>query len=494
METLKVKENFKVFGIAAIIYALIYVICMFDNGSGVAYPVFVTCTFVFIFFCMKKLGVKLRKGSYFYIVSIMLIAIATFCTDDGRIIFLNKIGVFLLTITFILHVTYDTQKWNFIKYITSILSVLCISMGEMLRPFEDVAWYVKNKMDKKNNKLLYLLAGIAFTIPLVAMVIGLLSSADAVFAEIFSKVFEFIFLGDMVLAFFMFAFMFMMTYCILCFMEKRNISTEVKETRNIEPFFAIPIVLVLSVVYIMFSVIQIGSLFMQKMQLPQGYTYASYAREGFFQLLLVSVLNLVIVLISLYCFKKNKFLKILLVIMSLCTFVMIASSATRMIIYIQYYYLTFLRIFVLWSLLALALVFGGVLISIVKEDFPIFRYSMIIVTVLYIGLSYSHPDYWIAKVNVAGMKENRSEFFLGERFSDYNFLSRLNADAAPILIDYMTEEEYDLKGFKENEEKFSNILYNQETFGYEYLRRMKDKSIDNYGRKYNVSRHFSNKY
>ena len=34
------------------------------------------------------------------------------------------------------------------------------------------------------------------------------------------------------------------------------------------------------------------------MQLPSGYTYARYAREGFFQLLFVCILNVIIVLLG----------------------------------------------------------------------------------------------------------------------------------------------------------------------------------------------------
>ena len=63
--------------------------------------------------------------------------------------------------------------------------------------------------------------------------------------------------------------------------------------------------------------------------------------------------------------------------MSLCTFIMIASSVMRMIIYIRYYYLTFLRIFVLWMLAVLFVMFIGVLINIYRESFPLFRYGVI---------------------------------------------------------------------------------------------------------------------
>jgi len=65
------------------------------------------------------------------------------------------------------------------------------------------------------------------------------------------------------------------------------------------------------------------------------------------------VLNLLLVLAGMRFFKESKILKVLLTLMCLCTFIMIASSAMRMILYIKTYHLTFLRILVLWGLLVL---------------------------------------------------------------------------------------------------------------------------------------------
>ena len=48
--------------------------------------------------------------------------------------------------------------------------------------------------------------------------------------------------------------------------------------------------------YVLFCIIQIFSLFLGKMQHPAGYTYARYAREGFFQLLFVCMINVCLVL------------------------------------------------------------------------------------------------------------------------------------------------------------------------------------------------------
>ena len=110
---------------------------------------------------------------------------------------------------------------------------------------------------------------------------------------------------------------------------------------------AITVTGMLTLLYLLFSGIQIGGLFLNKLQLPEDYTYAMYAREGFFQLLAVGFINLVIVLVCMGYFRESKLLKAVLTIMSLCTFVMIASSAMRMLIYIYYYYMTFDRLLVL---------------------------------------------------------------------------------------------------------------------------------------------------
>ncbi len=436
----KIKENFHIYGIASAIYACLYALCLYKNDAGISYLFFVAGSIVYICFCASKMEVKLKKESIFYFVSMILLAISTFCTDDGRIIFFNKTGVFLLTISMLLGTMYRTKEWNLGKYLGSICQVCFMAVGEIGRPFVDAVWFCKNKLDKKNSKYLYVLLGCVITVPVFVIIFALLNSADAVFRDMSSKILDDWSLLDLYLIGMMIGFMFFASYGVLCYLSKQSMREEVEDSRRWEPLVAIPIASVLSVLYLIFSVIQIMYLFVGNMQLPEGYTYAEYAREGFFQLLAVSIINLIMVLVGLYFFKPSKVLKGILIVMSACTFIMIASSAMRMIIYIQYYYLTFLRILVLWTLLVLALVFIGVIIYILVERFPLFRYSMVVVTCLYLGLSFAHPDYWIAKVNVAGMGEDRSEFFQGEAYDDYEFLSKLNADAAPVLVEWIKQD------------------------------------------------------
>lgn len=489
-----VKENFHIFGVASFLYACLYAFCMYKNDAGITYTLLVVGGLFFIQYCFKKLDVEMKKESRFYMVSMVLLSISTFCTDDWRIIFFNKLGVFLLTISMVLGALYETKQWNLGKYLGSIVKVCFMSIGELGKPFSDLKWYCKNKLEKKNNKYLYVLMGVAITIPVFIVVFALLASADIVFNDMANNLLKDVDFADAYLITLTIVSTFLATYCILAYLCKKTIKEEVEDARKGEPLIAIPVVTILSLLYIVFSGIQIVYLFMRRMQLPAGYTYAQYAREGFFQLLAVSVINLVIVLIGLYYFKSSKVLKVMLTIMSLCTFVMIASSAMRMMIYIQYYYLTFLRIFVLWSLLVLFLIFCGVIAYIVKESFPLFRYSMIVVTCLYIALSFSHPDYWVAKVNLDSTKETRSEFFKGDVYEDYYLLRTLSADAAPVLIDWIAEEGYSFEyynlefdrypiGFEEGDHEYE---------AYRYLRDLKYSCTDIGIRNFNVSRYIAN--
>lgn len=531
LETQRMKENFGFFGPVTFLYALFYAFCMFQNGSGITFPFFVAASLLFLCFSLSKLGLTLKKGSSFYMISMMLLAVSTFCTDDGRIIFFNKAGIFLLTMSLLLHQFYDTGRWKLGKYLGNIFLLVFASIGELYRPFADAGRYFKQREGKKNKTFWYAVLGLVLAVPLLAIVIALLASADAVFRRMTDTLLEGVSFGNVFNVLFRIAFLFMASYQLTAFLCRRSLSEAVQDHRKGEPVLAITINSLLAVIYLLFSCIQIVYLFLGKMQLPEGYTYAAYAREGFFQLLAVSILNLIIVLVSMSFFRESKILKAILTVMSLCTFIMIASSALRMIIYIRFYYLTFLRILVLWGLVLLFCLFVGIIVSIYSERFPLFRYSMAVVTVLYLMLSFAHPDYIIAAVNVANAPGEAAEqadewksenaFFLSEEpYQDYKYLSNLSADAAPVLIPYMASLGYDMESFYIRGETEKTWYMTEEDwrdldeaeqarsipgrmdrgelrkarisdFGYYYLRKLQ-LSTDSFGiRTYNISRHMA---
>lgn len=502
-ETRKLRDNFGFFGPAAFFYASFYAFCMYRNGSGVTFPFFVAGGLLFLHFSLSKLGTTLKRGSIFYMVAMVLLGISTCCTDDGRIIFFNKLGILLLMMSLLLKQFCNTEKWKLGKYLGSICQLIVMSFGELGRPFRDAKAYCREKGDKLNKKGLYVLLGLVIAVPLFLIVLLLLAGADAVFRQMTKSLFDAINFGSIMNVLFRIAFLFFASYALISYLCKKSIREEVRDRRNGEPILAITVTSLLTVLYLFFSGIQIAGLFLGKMQLPEGYTYAMYAREGFFQLLAVSILNLIIVLVALSFFRESKLLKWILTVMSLCTFIMIASSAMRMMIYIMYYYLTFLRILVLWGLALLAVLFVGVIISIFKEEFPLFRYSMLVVTVLYLGLSFAHPDFIIAKVNVANTENagvrDPEVFEIFDPYDDYSYLSNLSADAAPVLVPYLKQLGYDMKAFEaKSPAEYARDSYNTwryfsagdiNAFGYYWMDDMKNRT-ENFGiRTFNVSRY-----
>lgn len=439
-ENRKRAGNFRLFGISSIIYALFYTFCLYRNISGITYPFFIGGTLFYFFLCLKKLGISAKKDSVFYIVSLMLLGISNFCTNAWNIVLMNQLGIFILTFVLIIHNFCEDSKWNFSKYTATVFQTVFGSLKTIGRPFSDFSQYLKslkNQPEEKQNKRTDIVLGIAISIPLLIIVLMMLSSADVVFASLIKRLTLHIRMPKNLLGIcWSVVFGFFASYCIITYMDMKKIKEEVTDKRTGEPIMAIIFTSLLSVVYLIFSGIQILYLFLGNMTLPDGYTYAEYAREGFFQLLFVCLLNLVLVLICLGRFKESRVLKIILTVISVCTYIMIASSAMRMLIYIRFYFLTFLRIFVLWSLLVIFLLMTGVLITIYKEKFPLFRYSMILVTVLYVAFSFSHPDYFIAKYNTAHMEDSEDPLVSldGRYYSDEYYLSHLSADAAPVLL------------------------------------------------------------
>lgn len=500
-ETKSLREKFSFFCPAALVYALFYTFCMYKNGSGITFLFFVGSSLLFLYFSLSKLGLTLKKGSIFYMAAMVLLGISTFCTDDARIIFFNKLGVFLLIMSLLLKQYCDTSKWNLGKFLGSICVLIIGSIGELKRPISDAKDYRRRNANKTDKRIWYFVQGLLIGVPLLGVVLLLLSSADAVFREMTKGLFDGIEPGNIFNVLLRISSIFFGSYALLSFLSKRVIKDGVADRRKGEPILAITATGMLTLLYLLFSGIQIMGLFLGKLQLPEGYTYAMYAREGFFQLLAVSMLNLVIVLACISLFKESKILKIILTAMSLCTFIMIASSALRMVMYIRYYYLTFLRILVLWGLILLAVLFLGVVVHIFKESFPLFRYSMVVVTVLYLALSFAHPDYIIAKVNVANApRESESwvggEFFLAdEPYHDYAYLRNLSADAAPVLVPYLEELGYHTEAFwKEDaleyamEKGWADGVSRVSGFGYYWMRELQQSTEDLGIRTFNVSR------
>ncbi len=178
--------------------------------------------------------------------------------------------------------------------------------------------------------------------------------------------------------------------------EKVSIAPLVTVVAAVVPLFA---------VYVLFFVSQwqyYVSGFTGK--LPEGFSYAEYAREGFFQLCTVSVINLVIIVSIILLTKKSKgtsvTLKIITVLFSVSTLILISTAIAKLVMYIDIYGLTQKRVYAAWFMVVLALVFIAVAISRFVPKISVVAVSASIFVVLFTCLALCNADRLIAKYNV----------------------------------------------------------------------------------------------
>lgn len=437
---------------ASLLYTIIYTFCMYKNISGITAPLWVFATIGYVHAVFRMFGIA-RKGDSMIVMVVMgMLGISSFLTGNEWIIWLNYSGVFLLLVALLLHNFGVDENWDIGKYLWEITVAVFGAMGCIGKLFSDGSAYFQNRKQQSGGRGRYIAVGICMAVPCMLFLGLLLSAADMVFANMLKNFFTmFRFPAKVFGILFMLLFGFFSSYCGVRFVEGHAGAVTVVDKKRGEPLVAITVTLMIALLYLMFCGIQIVYLFGGNMQLPAGVTYAEYARSGFFQLLFVCVLNLILVLAIKKYFRESRFLNVLLLVISGCTYVMTVSSAWRMILYIKAYQLTFLRVAVLVALFAITLLLAGIVARILRPEFPLLRYGLAVVCGVYLAFSFSHVDYFIASYNLSHV--NTLGAYNGESPVDYSYIYTLSTDAAPAIAAYIREHpqaaETDAEGFGE---------------------------------------------
>ncbi|NLK99052.1 MAG: DUF4173 domain-containing protein [Clostridiales bacterium] len=422
----KIRQNFGLFGGLSIIFGIIATMLFYKTGIGLNSFLFTATMILILVIISKKLKITVTKGTYLCFLGAILLGLSNVLTSNEYLQFLNSIGILLL-LDYSLNRLFSTKKsLSFIENLKKIFKLPFKALSSIGMLFVDGNRFIKDKKLIKNERLRNIFIGCLIAIPLMLIIIALLSSADIVFARLTLSLFEWLLYRDFYLIILMILLATLFCYSLLCAASKDNEASPEDKTKA-NSTIGITVSTLLLFVYLLFCGIQILYLFSGGLfSLPAEYTYAEYARAGFFELLTVTCLNIVFILACENIFNENKWLNAIMTAITGCTYIMIASATYRMCLYIGAYQLTFLRLLVLLFLLIDALLLLGVIISIYKKKFPLFEYSVVVISLCYILFSYSKPDYYIARCFIANVQELQEE--------DLEFLTRqLSYDAAPVV-------------------------------------------------------------
>lgn len=192
------------------------------------------------------------------------------------------------------------------------------------------------------------LLGIALCIPVLVIVIPLLVSADAAFSGLVNLLPEFQFgefLTTVLVGTFL-AFVFYTRGTALVHAPKQE--TAPKAKKGMSEITVNTVFCGVAVVYVAYLISQLAYFFGGFAGiLPEGYSTAEYARRGFFEMAVLSGVNLCLIAVGLRLIKADKtpvFSKVLCVFIGLVSLLLIATASAKMFLYIGTYGLTPLRV------------------------------------------------------------------------------------------------------------------------------------------------------
>ncbi len=267
------------------------------------------------------------------------------------------------------------------------------------------------------KKLLLILGGTAIAVVPTVIVFRLLISADGAFQNLTDTLFSDL-LAEMPRHIFYFCFgipaamyLFGMLYGNLCrpradILTREQCDSTRGALRFVPTAFTCAAITPVILVYVLFFVSQ-TSYFLSAFSgiRPADITYADYARRGFFELCGVAVINLIILVVAEIFTRRNgekrsPAVKVYGITLSVCTLALIAIALSKMVMYIDAYGLTLLRVYTTWFMILLALLFVLLLLRQIFTGFPFWRTLTVGFAILFAVLVFGDADATVARYNV----------------------------------------------------------------------------------------------
>lgn len=400
-----------------------------------------------------------------YVLLLGYLGPAAFSRPESRWIAVENL---LLTVTLALSSNWAFRIWNLLALLV-LLPVQAISLSGAARfPWRRPAmfwdrlglllWGLFGRLGasfaalsrpKQGKRTAGIVLGIVGSVVLLAILVPVLSSADALFASATAQLRQFVAehvtegLWKLVLGIILTPFLFGFLYSLRHPIPLTTMPE--KPARRVDALpFAI-VLTVLALLYLAFLAIQISGIVGGASYLAQrGISYADWARSGFFQMVGVTAVNLM-VLLSAVTFSNPmgrswNAVRLLATLVTIQSLVLLFSAAWRMTLYVGAYGLSFKRCMTYWGMVMMALFLVMALIKCWRPAFSFFRAAFPTALAGWLLINCVPIDYLVARDQVDryldGESPTVSIYYLAYDLS-YDTLSQLERlDTRRDLADY----------------------------------------------------------
>lgn len=407
--------------ICGIIFSILQSILFWEREPGISVLLFVSSFIIGLIYLMYKHKKVENKKALIFAISIVLLSATYFIYHNTLFQTINILVIVLLTIIMCVYATRLHVKIQ--EFLIKTIELLAGSFESISDVIDSLKNKFKKTEDNEEEKSIKLKQGIksfVYALPVILIVFILLMSADSIFANIFEGIFgEFqnIFMAENVVMFclrlcIIMIFFFIFSGFFVNLLKKDTMFNSESEEKmieiHIEKMTINMILTILNIFYFIFSMIQFTSLFSNMN--TNNLDYATYARQGFFQLMIISLINIVMMILA----KVNKgdtsnYTKGMSILILLFTIVILLSAFFRMNLYEKAYGYTYLRLFVYYILATEFILILPIGLWILNKKIDILKWTIGIVTLMYLILNFSNIESTIAKRNVDRYFENQEE-------------------------------------------------------------------------------------
>jgi len=245
--------------------------------------------------------------------------------------------------------------------------------------------------------------------------------------------------------------------------------------RFIAPTVAYSAITPICLLYVLFFITQLGyfiSAFCDK--LPADFSYAEYARKGFFELCAVSAINIgIVIVMNAVCKKSGKATSLTVYsgILTFFTLVLVTTAMSKMAMYISRFGLSRLRVYSSWFMILVMTVLLIIFIWGILLKKNIWRAVFAVFTVMLSIICFVDIDGYIAKYNIDGYKSGKYSKL------DVSLFEELSDSAVRYIVTMKDDPDYGYEARSFLRDRLEKWEEDGENFGNWNLATLKAKKL-----------------
>ncbi len=439
------KKAFLTTGISVIL-GLLFNYFFYDKLLGIGVPIYIALIVIGLFTISAYLKKKIDNQVLWLLIPLGFFSLMVFVRSSLLLTFLNIIGSLLLLLL-IAKISFAEKIKTFLIF--DYIKIFFLPLKFLIPLFLTIFDVFTLQGVKKDSKtFLQIGKGIIITLPVVIIFLVLFSSADLIFQKYIADITTITLQPETVIRsilVLMVTLAFTGAYSYI-FSNQQETTPQKTNQSYIIGNIEISILLgAVNVLFFAFILVQLTYLFGGVDNIAsQGFTYAEYARKGFFELIAVAIISFFLLFTTeKYIIKKDTehtlVFKILSTALIVQVILIMVSAFKRLLLYEEAYGFTTLRLYSHAFIIFLAIIFILLLYKIYKDKREnAFAFRAFVSIIIFLALmNILNPDLFIAQQNI--------ERFATTGKLDISYLSRLSDDAIPETIKILNIQNENLR-------------------------------------------------